>query len=171
MADTQDPVPPTPDEPGHPGSEYYHRGGGAAYGTADKLQALSDGYFGLGIAFVINIALALCSRLLTASSESLAVIGFALVGMFVAITLITFPFNKKIAIGKGWNTSHALLASFLMGLNSALCCGIIGYIVMQSIASTEIAKYGIPSKLFGLKKSVVQARIQEMRQAESQVTA
>lgn len=72
-----------------------------------------------------------------------------------------------IAYGKGWDPSAAMLASVLMGLNSALCCGIIGYVVMQQIASMEMKRYGIPAGFFGIRKAIVTARVAELRAQET----
>jgi hypothetical protein len=164
---------PPPNEPNEPPSAppqfaAYPRGPEIApYGSFEKLQALSDGYFGLNNVFLVNVLLAIGSRALqlgprTPEQAWMMIIG-AVVVMGLIIGVMSFPFNRKIAIGKGWTDGHAILASVLMGLNSALCCGLIGYIVMQSIASSEMKKYGISAAGLGLKKKVVQERIAQMK--------
>jgi hypothetical protein len=55
-----------------------------------------------------------------------------------------------------------MTASVLMGLNSALCCGVIGYIVVQSMAAKKFKEAGIPKGFFGYKKADVNAFIDQM---------
>ena len=168
MSDMPPPI--DPQEPTTPPPQFaaYPRGPEIPpYGSVEKLQALSDGYFGLNNVFVLNIVLSLASRVLPIQAENpkealTLLIGIVVVFFFL-IGGLTFPFNRKIAIGKDWPAGYAVLASVLMGLNSALCCGIIGYIVMQQIASAEMKKYGLTFSLFGLKKKDVQARIAQMK--------
>ena len=140
------------------------------YGTPEKLKALADGYFGLNTIFIFNIALVLGSRALGGQIAEAAGVwgGLALEGgvIFLLIAATSFPSNQKIALGKGWQPGNAILASVLMGLNSALCCGIIGYLVMQSIAAKEMAKYGIKGSIFGgIKKPQIYAKIEQMKVA------
>src|SRR5689334_15737872 len=125
--------------PQEPPQQYaaYPRGGPVAgqYGSADQLQALSDGYFGLNTVFVLNLVLAFASRAGTATAKDPAT-ALAILGGFVLVTglvvgFCTYPYNKKIAYGANWNPGMAVLASVLMALNSALCCGIVGYVVVQ----------------------------------------
>ncbi len=50
-----------------------------------------------------------------------------------------------------------------MGLNSALCCGVIGYVVMQQLAGNRMKKYGLRTGFLGVKKSDIAARVLELR--------
>jgi len=164
-------MPPPPGQPpADPPPQYaaYPRGAGAGqYGTADKLQALSDGYFGLNIIFLINIVLSLGSRFsgVTAKtpSEALGILaGYALVvGLVVGFG--SYHNNKKIAFGADWKPGMAVLASVLMALNSVFCCGIIGYVIVQNLAFQEMKKYGLKGGFFGVKKSEIAAKVAEMR--------
>jgi hypothetical protein len=153
-----------------PGYAAYPRGQ-ATYGSADQLRALADGYFGLNRVFLINIVLVLAVRAATASTNDPNTYYGILIGSVVAVGLIvgfmTFPHNKKIGYGANWQPGSPVLASVLMGLNSALCCGIIGYIVVQGLAAKEIKKYGLNAGAFGLKRTEIEQRIAEMRAAES----
>jgi len=80
--------------------------------------------------------------------------------------------NAKIAYAKGWSTATVILATVLMSLNSILCCGIVGYAIMQQIASSELSKYGLRTGGFlGLKKRELQAMVERMRQEESGAVA
>jgi hypothetical protein len=148
-------------------SGYYHRPGQSPYGSAERLQALADGYFGLNIVFLVNVALALASRgvQLTISDLRIALFTFVgfLAGTMVVVSLLTYPCNRRIGIGKGWPEYGAVLASGLMGLNSALCCGVIGYLVMQQIASNEMKRYGLRSGFFGIRKKDVRAKVEQLR--------
>lgn len=127
----------------------------AQYGSTDRLQALADGYFRLNIVFIINIAVVLASNGVARAVGGSTIWIFAAI-IFVLIGALTYAPNKQIAYGKGWPENRANIASVLMGLNSALCCGIIGYIVMQNLALSEMKLYGIRSSTFGLKKKAVQ---------------
>jgi|CXWL01.1.fsa_nt_gi hypothetical protein len=165
---------------GESGSEYYHRDEGtpAAYGSADKLQALADGYFGLNWVLALNITLALCLRIVgdlvygtedakVDPSTAMSFFLFVFVVLFLAVLVASLPCNKKIGIGRDWPGYWALIASILMGLNSTLCCGAIGYFVMMLVASNEMKRYGLSSMPLGMKKKVVQARIASIRSQEA----
>ncbi len=167
-------IPPLPDPGQVPPEGYaaYPRGiPSAEYGSADKLQALADGYFGLNYVFIVNVLLALASRFAGVSVETpqaaLAYFAIFATVTFLAVAGLSFPCNKKIAFGKDWPIGNAILASVLMGLNSVLCCGIIGYIVMQVIASNEMKKYGLAAGAFGVRKKWVAERIRQIREVEA----
>lgn len=143
-----------------------------SYGDPDRLQALADGYFGLNNIFILNIALALGARGLSTTAKSpeqaLGLYAGLIVAMFALIAFLTYPHNKKIGFGKNWPSGNAVLASILMGINSALCCGIIGYVVMQIIAANERKRYGLKGSAFGFKKKDVKAYVDQMRLQRSQ---
>src|SRR5579859_7496136 len=145
-----------PPPPGPPEGQYaqYYRPGQSSYGSSDRLQGLVDGYFGLNNVFLINVGLVIGLNVLIQSlfrsmppdrdaiTVLLVWVG-AIVVIGISIGFLTYPSNKKIAYGKDWPPSNATLASVLMGLNSALCCGVIGYVVMQQLAMAEMKKYGV----------------------------
>ena len=162
--------PPVNPEQGPPPQQYaaYPRlQQGAAFGDPDKLQALADGYFGLNMVFLLNILLAVAANGVVTLTEEPVVWLIVLPVLLIVIIAATLPPNKKIAFGKGWAPSGAWIASILMGLNSAFCCGIIGYVVMQMIAIDEMKKYGIKGGSFSLKKKAVQEQIQLLRQSQT----
>ena len=142
-------------QPPEPPPQYaaYPRESRAVYGSAEQLRALYKGYSGLTLVFVLNILLSLLIQALFMNAgggeDALLIwlIGSAVIGVFVA--LATYRCNKSIAYGANWHPSMAILASTLMGLNSALCCGIIGYVVLQQLATNEMKKYGLKSRFFG----------------------
>lgn len=165
-------IPPTQNpDPNRPPEGYaaYPRGpvGPAPYGTADQLQALWEGYYGLNWVFLANVLLALGFRFIPMAMEDAASAGIAMlvlaILMFLVVAGYSFVYNRKIAFGKGWGDGVAVVASVLMGLNSVFCCGIIGYIVMQTIAATEMKNYGLKTGFLGVKKKEVQERIAQMR--------
>lgn len=126
-----------------------------AYGSVAQLRSLAEGYFGLSRVFAINIGIVIATNLLSRSgSLSLALIGLILLGVGVLIAILTYGPNKKIGEGAGWSPAQPVIASILMGINSALCCGIIGYAVMQSIAANHMKPYGIKLGAFASKKKV-----------------
>jgi hypothetical protein len=162
-----DGIPPPQEDPNTPPVQNfaaYPRGGPhPVHGSPEKLQALMEGYYGLNWVFILNVALAISANVIAASAGGVgAYLGF-LGFLFVVVALTSYPMNKKIAFGKDWAPGTALVASILMGLNSALFCGIIGFVVMQIIAAGEIKAYGVKSGAFGFKKKDVLAKIEELR--------
>jgi len=156
-----DPIPPPPQFVEYP------RASRAAHGTLDQLQALAEGYFGLNWVFLVNLLLVFATRAASASAGMPGLVAMVLV-LLVAVGGLSYPMNKKIGFGLGWPGWGAALASILMAINSALFCGIIGYVVMQNLALTEMKRYGIPGSSFSLRKKVVMAFIERMRAGESQ---
>ncbi len=150
-------------------SGYYYRGPAARPEDAARLRALRDGYFGLNWIFILNVVLVFSFRGVIAVSKDQDELAGALLGMviilFVIIAAATYPANRKIAIGRQWNPGIAALASILMGLNSALCCGLIGYVIMQSLAASEMRKYGIKPGFFSMRQKDVDAKIAELEGA------
>lgn len=141
--------------------------------SASSLRTLADGYFGLNKAFLINIVLNFAGRMVgTGAGQSqpgpaLAIIGAYVLLMFVVITAVTLPHNKKIGEGLGWTPSGPIIASILMGLNSALCCGIIGYIVVQGMAAKKFKEAGAPRGFFGYKKAELYHFIDQVGMSQS----
>lgn len=165
----QDPDPNRPSE----GYAAYPRAQSAipAYGSPDKFKALADGYFGLNWVFLANVVLALAFRFLPmsindADTALVVLLGLAFL-MFCVVAGFSFPYNRKIAYGKGWADGIAVLASVLMGLNSVFCCGIIGYIIMQTIAAGEMKNYGLATSFFGITKKKVEAKLAELNSTQT----
>jgi hypothetical protein len=137
----------------------------SGYGTVDKLQALGEGYFGLSNVFALNVLIAVlvgCSGV----TNSLEILALGIVMMFAAIFFISLPYTKKVAFGKGWPEWKAKMAAILIGLNAVLCCGIVGYSVLQSIAMAEMKKYGVQPGYFGLSKKQFMAFVNKRRESE-----
>ena len=134
---------------------------------ANTLRLLADGYYGLNTAFLINVVLNFATRAASTApgksqGEIIALVGGIVLVMTILIAAITYPHNKKIGQGLGWSPSGPMIASVLMGLNSALCCGIIGYIVVQGMAAKKFKEAGIPRGFFGYKKADLYAFINQM---------
>jgi hypothetical protein len=132
-----------------------------AYGSADRLRSLYSGYQGLNAVFLLNIVLAIGIGMgagTVRSPEGATLLYLGGLGMlFVTVAVGTYFPNKRIAYGANWAPAMAYLASFLMALNSILCCGIIGYVVMQQLAANEMKKYGLKSHfLGGIRKAEVE---------------
>lgn len=173
LCDMSSAMPPNPPESGPGGggdySGYYYRGAGqTAYGTPEKLNALAEGYFGLNWVFIGNVVIMITANIMygmsSAVDRSFLFVALGLIaGLFVFVIFATLPLNRKIAYGKGWPSSNAVLASVLLALNSVICCGAIGYVVMQMIAGAEIKKYGVKQGMFGYRKKQIQQRIEQMR--------
>jgi len=83
------------------------------------------------------------------------------------VVVLTVPSNKKIAFGKGWTDSRAILVSILMGINSIFCCGIVGYSIMQTVAANEMKRYGVRPSIFGgVTKKAFRTALANRRKAE-----
>jgi len=157
---------PPPGPEGPPSYTPYPRGQGTVAGTADQLASLRDGYFGLNRAGLITFVLVIGLNVVwaTAPAESkLLYIGLGYPAVMVVSGLSSYPYNKKIAFGAGWNPGIAILASALSAMFSCICWGLLGLIVMQMVAAAQIKKFGVRSGAFGLKKDMINARIEELR--------
>lgn len=138
----------------------------AAYprgGMTDKsrLYTLTDAYFSLSSAFtyvvIINLVGGQIGR--NAIKEQSQVLPYYL-GIGLVAGLVTYfatigP-NKKAGPALGWPEHGPVLASVLMGLNAALCCGVIGFLVVQQMISKELGKFGVKMGFFQNKKRVLE---------------
>lgn len=141
----------------------YPRGSDSDPEVAKRIQALSDGYFGLSKVFGLNILIVLLGNLAVgATNDNLMVVLGIVLAVLVIIGAATLPFNKKIGYGLGWAPNLPVVASILMGINSALCCGIVGYIVVQGMASRGMVREGVRRRWYGISKKDVQARLAEL---------
>jgi hypothetical protein len=134
-------------------------------GSYQQLKDLTDGYFGLNNAFLINLLLSLAGNAYFRTAGAGADLGLNLAFLAVVAVVVFFATlgpNKRLGAGLGWSPSGPTLASVLVALNSALCCGIIGYIVLQSMAMKRIRDYGLKGGFFGLKKKDVEARLAQL---------
>ncbi|MEZ0324914.1 MAG: hypothetical protein ACAH95_03340 [Fimbriimonas sp.] len=139
-----------------------------AYGSADRLEALGQGYFDLNKVFYLNVLLVIGSNAALRTLDGwetrrlMFVITVLVLGLVIAGC--AYPQLKKIGYGANWSPSMPLVAAILMGLNSALCCGIIGFAVVQSIASKEMQNYGLKAGSFSaIKKADVAAAVATLR--------
>ena len=87
------------------------------------------------------------------------VLGLAALVVFAVVFALTLGPNKKIGAGAHWQSWQPILGSFLIALNSALCCGIVGYVVMQTIAANHIKRFGFRK----VNKKEIKARIAELQ--------
>lgn len=163
-------VPPV-NEPVAPPPQFvaYPRAEALAFGSPEKLQALSDGYFGLNWAFVLAIVISFGSSF--GSTFFLASVGFeGMIGLLVVASLIpvvliaaiTLPYTRKIAFGSNWSPKMGPICALLLGISS-LVCVLAGFVVMQILAGAEIKKYGVQTRFLGYKKRDIRAKIAEMR--------
>lgn len=134
--------------------------GTAPTGSLPQLRNLVDGYFGLSRVFGINILLVCVERVVAildkeaSAGGSLAFVGgFALI-VGLVVGFLSYGPNKQIGNGANWSPAQPIVASVLMGINSALCCGIVGYAVMQTIAANHLKRYGIKMGFFASKKKI-----------------
>jgi len=135
-------------------------------GSPDKLENLAAGYFGLSGVFLFHILYLFGGMMVAAmlSSNGNADTGTAIWLVCVLSTLVIIPVIayrpiKRIGLALGW--SPVLNVVFAIAL---LFFGIIGYIVLQTIASSEIKKYGVKRRFFGgYKKKEIAEMVAAMR--------
>ncbi|MEA2553590.1 MAG: hypothetical protein QOJ65_1766 [Fimbriimonadaceae bacterium] len=163
-------LPPNAPSPSHPQQFVGYTRPGATYGDPERLKALADGYYGLNTVFVVNVLWAVAMGFALAA----LVVPFGIFGALAFSTVLTglligslvHPKNKLIAYGANWNPGSARTASILMALNSALCCGILGYMVVQNLAMVEMKKYGLKAGLFGVRRRDVETAMERLRTAK-----
>lgn len=129
------------------------------YGSLEKFRALGDGYFGMNWVFAANLALAGGASVVLFSGSGLF-IPFAIASALL-MAMLVYPTISQIAFGKGWSKRVAVGASILMGINSIFFCGVVGYAIMQVIATAEMRQYGFKTGL-GLTKQVFEDAFKEM---------
>ncbi len=153
----------------------YYRGPTGYQGEPAKLEALGSGYFGLNKAFLLHMVLALLVvyglPALLISQNVTGLIGLvvflaAFVLYIVAVVFITLPPVRKVAFGMGWASSSVIISEI-----GILLLGLIAYIVLQTVASSEMKKYGVKWRLFGVRKRDVASAVQALRTNEAQYTA
>lgn len=158
------------DMPDVPPPKYaaYPRGNNpSTYGTTDQLEALGQAYFGYSWLFLGAIATSLAGfGIAFATNIFPYFIQMPLV--FLVVTFGSHGLNKKVAYGKNWSSGAPLAASLLMGLSAILCCGIIGFVIIQTIALNEIKRYGIKTGTFTFTRKKFNAAVQERRNADIQ---
>ncbi len=156
-------IPPQPPQDYGP----YYRGTGPTNLDPEKLRLLKDGYFGLNMVFLLNVAFAIGSNVIFRGLAVEPAVGLGFLAVFlITIGALTYPSNKKIGTALGWEPSGAILASILMGLFAWICCGAFGYMIMQNKALRGMKDYGISAGAFGLKKKVVEQRIAELEMGQ-----
>lgn len=140
----------------------------------DRLQALMEGYYGLSWSFlatVLTVIAVVALGLTVAGPDSRNDDLGALFGVLVFVAPVvvagatSYRCNKKIAFGAGWSNGTAILASVLIGVG-AVCYGIVGFIVMQTIALGQIKKFGVRGGFLGVRKKDIKARIEQLRAAK-----
>jgi hypothetical protein len=146
----------------------YPRPGAGTSEMADTLQLLSDGYFGLNLAFGLCILVGVVGYILLLGLPSVglppvvavAAVVFILGVTYVAsIALILKP-TKKLGQAMGWSPVIPWVAS----IATVFCLGLIGFVILQQIASSRMKSlFGVRGGFFGIKKAVVNRRIAELR--------
>lgn len=146
----------------------YPRGPG---GSADDLRKAFKAYQGatfimLGT-LLFGIGGNLITAILTRGDENAPfvlyfplLIGLAL--MFVFNFVIAYRSLTLLAEVKGKATGYVVGMSCLTSVVSPCCFGAIGAIIVQQEAVKEISKYGLKASFLGVKKSEVEAKIQEL---------
>ena len=133
--------------------------------TPEKLEALASGYFGLSWLFlghflwlVGGMAIAMIMSI-NGSEQGFSIWLLSFLSAFFLVPVIGYRQIAKIGSALYWNTFLNILFSITLAIG-----GIIGYIVMQAIAGSEIKKYGIKRRFFsGYKKKDIADKAAEMR--------
>ena len=184
-------VPPSPEQPpnlppqdfSQPQMVAYPRQGQMVFqGSAEKLQALSDSYFGLNWVFVA------CAVILVGGRVAISAVAMQGPGQpdpMVALAAIFGPFFlamivgaimsygplKRAAFGMGWNPGTPAWLSIVLGVQTIFCCGAVGIVVVQHILVGEMNKYGIRGSLFGgIRKQQIQAVVEQLRSQQTMPT-
>ena len=145
---------------------------GTFFGSPEKLQALADAYYGLNWVFLFTLIIVFGLRMLAGGffnkpGQEIIFYGLAFVVPIFVVGALSYPCCKKVAFGANWKSSMDVVAAVLMGLNT-LVCGIIGFVIMQSIASAEIKKYGVTGgSFFGFRKRDVRAMVEKMKMQQA----
>jgi hypothetical protein len=155
-------VPPIAPSPPPQFVEYPRAPDGVAYGSAEKFKALTDGYFGLGIAFALVLLTSIIAIALAVAvhSDVLTILVF-----FVLVPVVAFVLplraNKQVAIGKDWSPGLAYVFSLVMMVG-----GIIPYAIVQTIALEEMKRYGLKRRFFGIRKKDAMALYEQLLAAQ-----
>lgn len=144
----------------------YPRIAAAPSGSAAHLQSLADGYFGLSRVFGINIVLSILGNAIVKGID-FRIFGIYTLVIAIAISGLTYGPNRKIGIGAGWAPFQAIIASLFIGLNSAFCCGVLGYTVMHTISARHMKKYGLKPGFFGFRKADIAPVLRELQAKEA----
>lgn len=116
---------------------------------SSKLRAILEGCQGLNIIFGITVAVNIVGgqSLRREGGATLpAIIAFAII-LFLLVSIGSFKYVKKVGEGLDWPESKATMVSVLLGLNSAICCGAIGFILVQMAAIKKLNEGGIEASL------------------------
>jgi len=135
-----------------------------------QLRLLVEGYYGLCWIFLLNVVLAVGHAFFMfvtrdPMTDKNIVPSIILLSAMVAIVGYTsYGPNRKIGEGLGWPSGSAVIASVLVGLNSVLCAGILGYAIIQHMAFAGMIRFGVKGGFFGYRKSDMMKRIDELEQ-------
>lgn len=143
-------VPPAPEMTAYPRGSLVDK---------QKLRTLVEGYFGMSVAFGLTV---LCNFIGTGLMMFVAMqmnqpviiylgIVFGVAGAF----FFTLGPNEKIGIGLGWKENGKYIASGLIALNVALFCGVVGFIVVQQMATNAMKRDGLRLGFFVSKKKLL----------------
>src|SRR4051794_29025838 len=97
----------------------YPRGEHVSYGSADRLKAILDGYYGLDTLFlgnIVGVAGAIAAARYLATTAWTVVCWFGLLALLVG--LASYPLTRKLARGCGWPAWSPLWASILLAVTS-----------------------------------------------------
>lgn len=131
-----------------------------------KLRLLIEGGNGLNILFAITVALNIgfgnMLRTMGPSTPGSNKLGGVILLMFLIVSIGSFKYVKKIGEGLDWPESKAKWISVLLGLNSAICCGAIGFILVLRPALKKLQEGGIDVNLIKFNAKQAMATIESM---------
>ena len=124
-----------------------------------KVQAAADAYFGYGKAFLFTILFGIGTAVLHLVSQNevfqIAVTGLRWVGSAIFAGWITYKPNTRLVFASDWPEGKARTTSVVMGVVTMFCLGIFAFIYGQHLATTQLAKFGVPRKWYGLSKKII----------------
>ncbi len=134
-------------------------------GSAEKLQALSDAYFGLGSAILGHFIL-IFTMIMVLNSGASERADYLLPLWFLFAVLagaVTYPSNKRIADAKEQFPFSAVCGSVTAGVFAFFGLGFVACSCFQTVAIGEMKRYGIKSTFPGPSKSKIRDRIDFLR--------
>lgn len=154
----------------------YPRGQVGASPAADRLQALSDAYFSLTWVFVVAAVLVVFFTFNGAMSaqgnakmdnDPAYRLGYYM-GPFMLAGAVAWVMSYKTlqraSFGMGWNPRTPMWLSLVLGLQTCICCGAFGILIVQHILVGEMQKYGIKGRfLGGVRKDQIAAVVAQLR--------
>ena len=142
----------------------YPRATAGQIDSADRLQSLSEGYFGLYYVLLVGLVLYVAVGFIApVVSDRFWIAIYGLPTLIQACA--AYPAMRRIGYGLRWSPSRSVFASAVIGLGFILCFGVLGISIYQGMAMRGILRLGVPKRFIGgFRKADVSARLAELRE-------